>query len=834
MAAPLLLALALPVALNIARGPDFGLSVHELRIVSLRDGGPAAVAGLIPDDRLATVGGSAVRSMAQYYAAMAAAASLEPLEVVVLRDGRPRSATLVPARPTRGSMIRHYSTWLTGLAFLAIGWWVLLQRGDLVARNFFALCLIFAFFLSDVPNHPNVTYMVVKDHLRTLMQYLLPAYFLRFFLLFPSPDRHAPRAATRRVQRLLLGPGLLLYAASAALEPVLRQPPGTAAHGLVQAASLVYALGFFLAGLVVFARRALRRDRPIRRTKMLVVLAGLAAGLLPFLAAMVLVNIVPDTAEGPWPTMALSLVLVPVSFGLAILRYGALDAAFVVRVSLIYGLLTLLLVAAFFLVVVGLGTLLSRVFAVSAYPLLLIIAAGSSLAVQPLRRLVQDWIDHALYPARRVHRRTVAGLGDELAGLIELDDVVAALGGRLCELYRPDTFSVQLSPGPGVDFAAPDGSGGLRADSTLVQLLGRLRRPVFTEEAEDLLFTEDVDASSLALLTRLGAVLLVPLVSGNRLVGFLCFGAKGGGALYTQEDLANLRGLALQVGSIIESRRLYRDVLEQERLEAELAVARDIQARLLPTAPLVTPAYAVAGRNVPCRAVGGDYFDYFLRENGHLALAIADVAGKGVPAALLMTTVCTVFRREAEGGDPPAAVVRRVNARVGERITPGRFVSFFFADLDPGGGLLSYCNAGMDPPVLLRPGSGHHQRLRKGGPVLGAAPDHPYREGALRLAAGDRLFLHTDGLTDERNPAGEFFDVERLLVAVEADLEAEPDELLGRVFAAVDAFGGGSESDDKTAILLSIKELCGCRNDGPLFAQAGRDPVDTRGLPGAR
>ncbi|MFN2372090.1 MAG: SpoIIE family protein phosphatase [Candidatus Krumholzibacteriia bacterium] len=834
MAAPLLLALALPVALTIAKGPDFGLAVHELRVVSVRPGGPAAAAGLVPGDRVAAVGDRSVANMAEFYAALAAASPHAPLPVTVTRSGDVALAELLPVRPTRGAMIRHYSTWVTGLAFLAIGWWVFLQRGDLVARNFFALCFIFAFFLSDVPDHPAPAYMHVKDHLRTLMQYLLPAYFLRFFLLFPSPDRRAPRAATRRVQRLLLVPGLVLFAAGALLEPLLGQAPGTPAHGALQAASLAYSLAFFLAGLVVFARRALRRDRPIQRTKMLVVLSGLAAGLLPFLAAMVLVNLVPDAAEGPWPTLALSLVLVPVSFGLAIMRYGALDAAFVVRAGLTYGLLTLLLLGAFFLVVFGLGTLLSRVFAVSAYPVLLVIAAGSSLAVQPLRRLVQDWIDRTFYPARRVHRRAVARLGDELAGLIELDDVVATLGRRLRDLYRPAGFAVHLSAGPGRDFAAADGGPALPPESALAQLLGRLRRPVFTEEAEDLLFTGDADASSLSLLTRLDAVLLVPLVSGNRLVGFLSFGVKGGGALYSQEDLHNLRGLALQAGSLLESRRFYRDVLEQQRLEAELAVARDIQARLLPTGPLVTPAYAIAGRNVPCQAVGGDYYDYFLRENGHLALAIADVAGKGVPAALLMTSLCTSFRREAEGGDAPAAVVRRLNALVGERVTPGRFVCFFFADLDPACGLLRYCNAGMDPPVLLRPGGGHHQRLRKGGPVLGAAADHPYREGVLQLADGDQLFLHTDGLTDERNPSGEFFDLERLLAAVAAAREAAPDAALDQVFAAVEAFGAGSESDDKTAILLSVKELRNSLGEGPLLARAGRDPVDTRGLPGAR
>jgi serine phosphatase RsbU (regulator of sigma subunit) len=827
LAAPLLAILTLPVAVRIARGPDFGFAVHELHIVSVDPDGPAAAAGLAAGDLVTAVGGNGTPTMPAYYAAAAAATGLAPLTVTVERDGAPAIHTVLPRRPTRPSMLRDYSLWTTGLAFLAIGWWVLLQRSDPVTRNFFALCFIFAFFLADIPDLAHVGYMNAKELLRLLLQNLLPAYFVRFFLQFPTPAHRAGGGAL--LQRLLLLPGILLTVASASAEILVPGPAGLRPHQAIEVLTLIYALVFFIGGLVVFGRRALRRDRPIQRTKMKVVLAGLAAGLGPFLVGTALANVAPS-AFGPAPILALSLVFVPASFALAILRYGALDRAFIVRASLTYGVLTLVVVAVFVLVVIGLGSLLSQVFSVSAYPVLLAIAAGSSLAVQPLRRVVQDWIDRTFYPRRGVHRRVFAGLGDELARLVELDEAAAHLVARLRGVFRPSSLVLYLGGEAEQPLqAALDAAAAppLAADASLARLLAKLQRPVFTEEAEDLLFAGEPDASSLTLLTKLGAVLLVPLVGGNRLTGLLVFGPKPGGALYSQEDLANLRWLALHAGSVLENRRLYRSVIENQRLDAELAVAREIQARLLPTAPLVTPAWSVAGRNDPCRAVGGDYFDYFLRENGHLAVAIADVAGKGVPAALLMATLATSFRNEAEGTAGPAAVVQALNAHMGARMTPGRFVCFFFADLDPMAGLLTYCNAGMDPPVLLRPGR-HHERLRKGGPVLGAAPDHVYRQGVVSLDAGDLLFLHTDGLADERNREGEFFDEERLLAEVAADPGASPRSILDRLFRTVADFGSGAESDDKTAILLQINRLRKSLDQGPLLARAAADSPAAR------
>ncbi len=586
---------------------------------------------------------------------------------------------------------------------------------------------------------------------------------------------------------------------------------------LLEGAALIYSLGCFVLGLGVFTRRILRRDRPIERTRMVVVLVGLVAGLLPIMAALLIANLGSSPHSANWQYLAFSLLLVPISFGLSILRYGALDRSFVVRVSLIYGALTLIVLLVYTLLVVGLGQVLTRLFHINTYPVLLLVLATSSLTILPLRRHLQGWIDDTFYPGRRINREAVAELGRGLTNLIDAEEASRSLLEGLDRLFHPRNLHLAI----GAHSEAADyGVRSLRLErgmenrdhrldrgSSLCILLDRLRRPVFTEELEDLLFTGDADTESLELLTRLRTDLLVPLISGNRLLGFLAFGPKDGGSLYTQEDLSHLRDLAVQVGSILESRQLYRESLQRKMTQTELDLARSIQTGLLPSEALEEKTFVIAGRHESCRKVGGDYFDYFLRKDGCLGFALADVAGKGIPAALHMTSLRVAFRQEAELEDVPRLVVQRLNRTVAHLVAPGQFICLFYGSWNPETGLLTYCNAGCEPPILRRHRQGYVEYLRKGGPVLGVTEDVVYRQGTVPLQPQDRLFLYTDGLTDQVNPEEEFFDRERLLGLLEELAHETPTRLLESIFSRINAFGGPERTDDKTAIALEIKQL---------------------------
>lgn len=810
---PALLILEIPVAIHISQRPTTGMAVHNLVVQSVTPGSPAAVAGVAPGDRITAIDGVPVATTVDYYLAVAGRYDLQSRRYGFDRGGEIRAADIGATRPPRARVIWGYATSVAGLAFLLMGWLVFSRRGDLVARYFFWLCAVFAFFLMDVPDWPSPAYMHLKEILRDLANLSLPLLFLLFFLYFPSRAR--PDDRTRRRHRLLSLPLAVLFAASLYAHAARLDPASSPLIEGLQAAASLYFLAYFVAGLVIFARKSIGRPHPVERTKLQIVLAGLALGFVPFLAGSVLHNLPPAQALPYQEWLGFPLILVPVSFGVAILRYGALDMAYVLRHSLIYALLTVVIAAGYGLIVGLIGHELTRVFHISSTPLVLVAVVGSALAANPLRQLLLRWTEERFYPARRATRAAMQDLCQDLAGMTGADEAARTIVARMEELYRPRRTALLLADDGGLSLAheqgpgAPPLAGGKRvgADHPLLEMLVEAHRPFFAEELEQVDSEIAADRVVASLLIDLDVQLFVPLITNGRMCGLLTLGPKSDGALYSQTDVGNLHYFSHQAATLLEVLRLYRDSMERERLETELGLAKQIQENLVPTEPLQLPGATLCGRMVSCREVGGDYFDYFPLDAGTVGFAIADAAGKGIPAALVMTTLRVAFRSIAARHREPQAVVERLNNTICNLATMGNFISFFYGVLDVGSGILRYCNAGMNRPLLLRRGRAWSEPLKKGGLVLGIKDDQRYAWGTLTLQPGDRLVLYTDGLTEETDAAGEFFGEERLEQTARLHSDAPLGDLRDAIFDSVERFGGTTQSDDRTLMLLQMNDL---------------------------
>jgi len=261
------------------------------------------------------------------------------------------------------------------------------------------------------------------------------------------------------------------------------------------------------------------------------------------------------------------------------------------------------------------------------------------------------------------------------------------------------------------------------------------------------------------------------------------------------------------VGQVIQNNRYKNEVVDRERIDREIQLARQIQETFLPSKVPQPKGWDVAIRWRTAREVGGDFYDIFVTKNRNLGMSIADVADKGMPAALYMTVTRTLIRSTSQAIKSPAKVLERVNELLFMDTQNGMFVTGIFAILDPVTGILKYANAGHNLPLLYRQSSKDIETLPKGGIALGVVKNATYEEYEIRLEPGDSLLMYTDGVTEAFSVSGEQFSVTRLKTAMlEADGQAAK-KILDNLEESIDQFRKGEPpSDDLTMVALRRKK----------------------------
>jgi phosphoserine phosphatase RsbU/P len=314
-------------------------------------------------------------------------------------------------------------------------------------------------------------------------------------------------------------------------------------------------------------------------------------------------------------------------------------------------------------------------------------------------------------------------------------------------------------------------------------------------------------------LEELRAEVLLPLAGRTRLMGVMVLGPKRSEEPYSPSDLRLLASVGAQAGLGLEVNELAQSLAEaaarHQRIQREVEIAREVQERLFPQCIPAIPGVDLAGHCRPALGVGGDYYDMIELENGHLALAIGDVSGKGIAAALLMAGLRASLRGIVEGawlepGRPDLArVVHRLNRLVYESSAVNRYATFFLAVYDPAGRRLRYVNAGHNPPLVLRPCGA--LRLEACGPVIGLLADVEYEERSLELAPGDSFLGYTDGISEAMTADDEEWGEDRLQAAAEAVRDLPAKDILQTLFRAADEFTAGApQHDDMTLLMLRL------------------------------
>jgi serine phosphatase RsbU (regulator of sigma subunit) len=423
--------------------------------------------------------------------------------------------------------------------------------------------------------------------------------------------------------------------------------------------------------------------------------------------------------------------------------------------------------------------------------------------------------------------RSVATSGDfrQIATLLEglralgsgrvLDDVLTMVIDSAIEVTGAERGFIMLAGADSVlDFKMGRGRGRVTLPGRTFETSRKIPDEVFaTGEASIMDFADAMQAQAHTATMFLGIrhVLCVPLVlvryveqaeadSGQKRIGVLYLDSRESGVLKSPATRGALEALAAEAAVAIENARLYREATEKARLEQELRIAAEIQQALMPPAEYEGRYCDVAGATVPCRAIGGDFFDYLELGESGLGLALGDVSGKGAPAALLTAAVQGMFTVEAGSPGGPAATIATINRGLKQRNVESKFVTMFFGVLSPDGTLV-YCNGGHNAPVLLS--RGRVSRLETGGMILGMFDFASYDQETLKLEPGDTLVVFSDGISEAQNPAGEEYGDERLIACLEANRGAAPAAVREALLASARTFAAGAmQSDDMTVLIV--------------------------------
>jgi putative ABC transport system permease protein len=305
-----------------------------------------------------------------------------------------------------------------------------------------------------------------------------------------------------------------------------------------------------------------------------------------------------------------------------------------------------------------------------------------------------------------------------------------------------------------------------------------------------------------------GTRMAVPLRTRSEIVGLLLLGAPAGDGSYTNEDKQALSNAADLFALMIENARLSDRALEQEKLRRDLALAGEVQRRLLPPRPPKNGMATLSAYSLPARTVGGDYYDFIDLPGDRLAVAIADVSGKGIAAALLMSVVQASLRAlSSEQNLPPARLCGKMNGFLYRSTGTSKYATFFYAVIEAPGRRLRYVNAGHNPPYLARRAETGVEiaELSAGGTVLGMFDEVDYAEAELDLRPGDLIVAFTDGVTEALNPAGEEFGEARLKELLGAAIGLPAETVSAKLAETMrDWIGPAEQHDDLTFVVIAM------------------------------
>ena len=436
--------------------------------------------------------------------------------------------------------------------------------------------------------------------------------------------------------------------------------------------------------------------------------------------------------------------------------------------------------------------------------------------IQSFAHRLRAWLDRKFFREAYEADVILADLAARVPTMMETGPLLETVATSVAEALHVSQIAILLD-GKGVFRPAfalgyPASPGGMFTDAslTLRRLKTTSHATVEFEDADS--WVQLTEPSERAALEELKPELLLPLSLKEKVLGIMSLGPKQSEEPFSPTDLRLLNSVAAQTGLALENGRLTDAIREEararEKQNREVELGREVQERLFPQGYPPVTGLDYAGACRPAMGVGGDYYDFIQRSESELCIAIGDVSGKGIPAALLMATLRAFVRGQTvhHQGDL-AAMIANLNKLVYESSASNRYATFFYSEFDATSRVLRYVNAGHNAPMVFRTSAGSREviRLEEGGSVVGLMPVSSYTQGSAALQSGDVLVAYTDGISEAMDAADNEWGEDRMMDSVWTNRTARAEEIIKCLMTGADTFvAGAPQHDDMTLIVVKV------------------------------
>jgi phosphoserine phosphatase RsbU/P len=815
---------------------DYSEALASMRVTAVDAGTPADAAGLRVGDEIVALNGRALINERPLHDEILHAEPGRVVRVSLRRpDGEAADVDAVLIEPRQGTrtfgiqaltqVVAQGTLRLYPVGFFVVLVGLLLQRPQ--DRNAWLVALLFAGFIAAAPLEPDLVHergmRAFGLAYKTVFFTLAPAFFFYLFAVFPVRSPIDRRWPWLKKPFVVVGVALAAALAVQVVSSDSWAPVQGALRDLTLTGLLVQvysAAGTLLGALSLVGTYRASHD-PETRRRINVIVWGTAVGVTPFLALQVAAGAQPveDSAFGwAYATAVLALFVVPISFAYAVVKYRVIEIPLLLKRSARY-----LLVQRGFFVLVTLAGVLATLALVRLFPPLapnrpdlavpagLVVGVGFGLALAwagvRVRRRVSPWIDRRFFRSAYDARRILEDLAAHAAEATSRDALAAELEQCVTDALHPERLVVYVEDADGR-------LRGLRGDAppSLVMLEDAAAwLPPFENRDEPVVIqVREDEPHPVPRLEPLEPECLAPITGrGGALLGLLVLGRRRSDEPYSAEDRRLLHAVCVQAGMALDNIALAERMaarLESERRAArELAIAQEVQSRLLPQTPPPLATLDLRGVCIQARAVGGDYYDFLDLGDGRLAIVLADISGKGISAALLMANLQAHLRAQALAArDDVTRVLTRIDRFMFDATAAHHYATLFFGRYDEHTRHLVYANCGHNPPLLLRAG-GDIEWLAPTAPAVGLFPTWTCATGDVRLDPGDTLIVYSDGITEAMADDDEIFGDERLLEIAIRLRGAPIDEVVTTIVREVERFSGTVQEDDLTLVVARAR-----------------------------